>query len=317
MKFIDLFAGIGGFRLALESAGAQCVFTSEINKYARQVYLDNFKGDIAGDITKINEQDIPPHDILTGGYPCQSFSTIGQRKGFSDPRGTLFFEILRIAKHHQPKVIFLENVKGLLTHNGGDTFETMRNSLSDIGYKVHYEVLDATNFGLPQRRKRIFIVAIRKDIDKKFSFPINSPTNIKLKDIVETNVDAKYFLSEARNNFICKKRKANQCKFGYHLIGPNDYVFTLLTSKYEHNLIVDDSKPTGIFNNLKAKLPNDNIINSQNVRRLTPKEYARLQGFPEEFKMNVSNKQTYRLLGNAVAVPVVEAIFNEIMKVIS
>ena len=317
ITFIDLFAGIGGFRIALEKLGAHCVFSSEIDKFASKVYQANFLDVPSGDISLIKENDIPSHDILCGGFPCQSFSTIGSKKGFSDPRGSLFFEILRVVKYHKPKVIFLENVKGLLTHNEGDTFETIKNSLNDLGYLVHWKVLDASFFNVPQRRKRVFIVGIREDIKKSFNFPIGSPTNLRLKDIVESNVDAKYFLSENRNNFICNKRKLNQCNYGYHLIGPNDLVFTLLTSKYEHNLIVDHTTPTGVFNNIKAKNPNDNIINSQHVRRLTPKEYGRLQGFPDDFKVPVVNKHAYRLFGNAVAPPVIKAIFNEIKKIIS
>jgi DNA (cytosine-5)-methyltransferase 1 len=309
LTFIDLFAGIGGFRLALEEAGAECIFTCDINKFAQQVYQANFTGDIAGDICKIDEKDIPAHDILCAGFPCQSFSTIGSLKGFSDPRGTMFFEILRIAKHHKPKAMILENVKGLTLHNGGDTFETIKNSLDEIGYDVNWQILDATMFGVPQKRKRIFIVAIRKDIKNTFAFPKGAPTKKKLKDIVEKNVDAKFFLAEARNQFICNKRANNQCHYGYHLIGPNDYVFTLLTSKYEHNLIVDDTKPINVTSRTDP-------INTDNVRRLTPKEYARLQGFPEDFKVPVSNKQAYRLFGNAVAVPVVAAVFAELIKVL-
>jgi len=294
----------------LEKYGAQCVFTSEINKFAQQVYRANFSGEVAGDINQIDEQSIPSHDILCGGFPCQAFSTVGARNGFSDPRGTLFFEILRIAKYHLPKVILLENVKGLLTHNHGDTFLTIKNSLTDLGYTVYWQVLDATMFDLPQRRKRVFIVAVKDDI--KFYFPTGQLTSLRLQDIMEMNVNANHFLSEARYNFILNKKKLNQCRYGYHLVGPNDFVFTLLNSKYEHNLIVDDTKPTGTFLNIKSKGGDTNQINQHHVRRLTPKEYMRLQGFPDDFKMPVSNKQAYRLLGNAVAVPVVEAVFEAI-----
>lgn len=316
ITFIDLFAGIGGFRIALEKAGAECVFTSENDKWARQVYADNFSGEIGGDITQIKEEDIPAHDVLCAGFPCQSFSTVGKRKGFSDPRGTLFFDILRIIKHHRPKVLLLENVKGLLIHNDGDTFETIKNSLTEIGYKVYWQVLDATSFGLPQLRKRVFIVAVREDITKDFYFPLGSPTQKKLFDIMESNVDANHFLSEARNNFISKKRAGGNMRYGYHLIGPKDYVYTLLTSKYEHNLVVDHSKPAGDFVNIKSKGGDTDLINREKVRRLTPREYARLQGFPDNYKVTVSNKQAYRLFGNAVAVPVVEAIFDQIKKII-
>jgi|ERR1035437_1276774 DNA (cytosine-5)-methyltransferase 1 len=309
IKFIDLFAGIGGFRIALESSGAECVFTSEINPFAQTTYAANFSGKISGDITKIKEKDIPSHDVLCAGFPCQSFSTCGNGLGFSDPRGTMFFEIFRIAKYHKPKVIFLENVKGLLTHNEGDTFNTIKNSLSELGYTIYSQVLCATMFGVPQTRNRIYIIAIRNDILNNFQFPIGKLTNKKLKDIVEKNVDAKYFLTEERNNTICNNRILKRGGFGYSLIKPNDYVHTLLASKYEFNLIVDNTKPI----NLELRATD---INKEKVRRLTPKEYARLQGYPEGYKVPVSNKQAYQLFGNSVAVPVIKAIFDEIKKIL-
>lgn len=316
ITFIDLFAGIGGFRVALEKAGATCVFSSEIDKYALQAYKANFNEEVHGDITKIKEKDIPAHDVLCAGFPCQSFSDFGQRKGFSDPRGTLFFDILRIAKHHNPKVLLLENVVGLVHHNGGDTFETIKNSLAGIGYTVHWQVLDATMFGLPQRRNRVFIVAIRKDIQKSFTFPTGILTSRRMEDVMESNVDANHFLAEARYERVLKQKAAGQCQYSHFLIGPDDFAHTLLTSKYEHNLVVDNSKPIGKFYNVKAKTAKSARINKQNVRRLTPREYGRLQGFPDDFKMPVSNKQAYRLFGNAVAVPVVSAVFEEIKKVL-
>jgi DNA (cytosine-5)-methyltransferase 1 len=316
IKFIDLFAGIGGFRVALEKAGATCVFSSEINKYALQAYKANFNEDASGDITQIKEEDVPAHDVVCAGFPCQSFSEFGQRKGFSDPRGTLFFEILRIAKHHKPKALLLENVLGLTYHNGGDTFETIKNSLDSLGYTVYWQLVDASMFGLPQRRKRVFIVGIRKDIKKIFTFPTGTLTTKGMKDVIESNVDANHFLAEARYEHVLKQKKAGQCQYSHFVIGPDELAHTLLTSKYEHNLVVDHSTPTGKFHNVKAKTAKSARINKQHVRRLTPREYARLQGFPDSFQMPVSNKQAYRLYGNAVAVPVVEAIFAEIKKVL-
>jgi DNA (cytosine-5)-methyltransferase 1 len=317
ISFVDLFAGIGGFRLALERQGAQCIFTSENNKFAQMVYQANFTGQIDGDISKISEQDIPAHDVLCAGFPCQAFSTVGQKKGFHDVRGTMFFEILRLVKHHQPKVLLLENVNGLLHHDKGFTFKTIRSSLIKLGYSFYHQVLNATMFGLPQLRKRVFMVVIRKDLDIGFQFPIGSPTNNRLKDIVESHVDAHHFLSEQRYNFILNKKVKNQCRYGYHLIGPDDFVFTLLNSKYEHNLIVDHSTPIGNFVNIKSKGGDSNIINQYHVRRLTPREYARLQGFSDNFLLPVSNKQAYKLLGNAVAVPVVEVLFKAIRQQVS
>ncbi len=307
ITFADIFSGCGGIHLALENAGATCVFTSEINKYAQQVLSANFSGKISGDITKINETDIPAHDVLCAGFPCQSFSLCGNKLGFEDTRGTLFFEVLRIAKYHKPKVLLLENVKGLLSHDKGNTFKTIINSLKEIGYNVFYKVLNAIYFGVPQKRERVFIIGIRNDIKKEFVFPIGELTNKKLKDIKENNVDSSHFLSEARNEKIKQNRITKKGGFGYHLIHPDDYVFTLLREKYEFNLIEDNTPPINLD---KRK----NKINSENIRRLTPTEYGRLQGFPDDFKMPISNKQKYYMFGNSVAIPVVSAIFGEIIK---
>lgn len=321
ITFIDLFAGIGGFRVALEQSGATCVFSSEIHRYAREVYKSNFNEDPAGDITKIKVQDIPSHDVLCGGFPCQAFSTLGMKKGFSDTRGTLFFDIVRIAKHHKPKVIFLENVPGLVSHNKGDTFETIINNLSDLGYKVYWKILEATMFSLPQKRRRVFIVAIRNDINKEFTFPVGSLTNKSMKDIMESNVDANYFISEERYERINSLKKNGITRYDKFFIRPDDYAHALLAVDYEANLILDKTKPTGSFYNKqaafkKAGCKNATIRNKHHLRRLTPLECKRLQGFPESFKMPVSNKQAYFLLGNAVPVPMVAAIFEQIKLVI-
>jgi len=321
ITFIDLFAGIGGFRLALEKGGAKCVFSSEIDKYALQVYKANFNEDASGDITQIKEKEIPAHDVLCAGFPCQAFSTLGMKRGFSDTRGTLFFEVVRIAKYHKPKVILLENVPGLVSHNKGDTFETIQNNLSGLGYKVYWKILEATMFGVPQKRRRIFIVAIRNNIPKEFSFPIGLLTKKTMKDIVECNVHANYFISEERYERLSSLKKNGVSRYDKFIIGPEDYAHSLLAVDYEANLIVDKTKPTGSFYNKQAifKKPgckNATIINKRRLRRLTPNECKRLQGFPEDFKMPVSNKRAYYLFGNAVPVPVVAAIFEQIKLVI-
>jgi DNA (cytosine-5)-methyltransferase 1 len=316
ISFVDLFAGIGGFRIALEKGGAKCVFSSEIDKYALQVYKANFHEDAAGDITKISTTDIPAHDILCAGFPCQPFSEFGQRKGFMDVKGTLFFDILRIADYHKPKVLFLENVKGITYNEGGKTFKTIQQSIESLGYTFNWQLLDATMFGLPQRRQRVFMVGIRNDITNSFRFPVGSLTTRTLKDIMEKHVDANHFLAESRWDYICKQKIKGKCAFSYYLMGPGDTAHTLLTSKYEHNLIVDHSLPIGKFHNVKAYTAKAARIHPMHVRRLTPREYGRLQGFPDTFQMPVSNKQAYRLYGNAVAVPVVEAVFEEIQKLL-
>jgi len=317
ITFIDLFAGIGGFRVALEKAGATCVFSSEINRYALQVYKANFNEDTGGDITQIKEEDIPEHDVLCAGFPCQTFSALGMKGGFADTRGTLFFDVARIAKHHKPKVLFLENVPGLVSHNKGRTFETIKNTITDLGYKVYWKILEATMFGVPQKRKRIFIVAIRNDIKKEFVFPTGSLTHKTMKDVMETNVDVNYFISEERYERILSLKKNGITKFDKFIIGSEDFAHALLAVDYEANLVIDKTKPTGSFYNKQAKFKktgckNATICNLHNLRRLTPTECKRLQGFPENFKMPVSNKQAYFLFGNAVPVPMVLAIFKQI-----
>lgn len=187
-NFIDLFSGIGGFHLALNSFGAKCVFASEWDKYAAETYLENFNLKPFGDITKIDEKLIPNHDILCGGFPCQAFSISGKQKGFDDTRGTLFFDIARIINHHQPKVVFLENVKNLTKHENGKTFKTIINTLENLNYSVYTKVLNASNFGLPQNRERIYFVCFRNDIDSsKFSFPKPSNQQICINDILENS----------------------------------------------------------------------------------------------------------------------------------
>ena len=184
MKFIDLFAGIGGFRYALESLGCTCVFSSEWDKFCKMSYTLNFKETPHGDITKIDEKDIPKFDILCAGFPCQPFSISGNQKGFGDTRGTLFFDIARIVKYHKPKVILLENVKNLKAHNGGASFNVISTVLKNLNYNIYYKVLNAKNFGLPQNRERIAIVCIREDIDSgKFKFPKDYDNFINISDI--------------------------------------------------------------------------------------------------------------------------------------
>jgi DNA (cytosine-5)-methyltransferase 1 len=317
ITFIDLFAGIGGFRIALEKAGAKCVFSSEIDRYARQVYKANFNEEPSGDITKIAEENIPVHDVLCAGFPCQPFSNIGVKRGFADPRGTLFYDILRIANYHRPKVLFLENVSGLLVHDKGNTLAVIENSLSGIGYKVYWKVLEATMFDLPQKRKRIFIIAIRNDINKEFVFPVGVLTNKTMKDMLETNVHANCFISEERYERISALQKNGVSRYEKFVVGPDDFAHTLLAVDYEYNLVIDKTLPTGKFYNKQAAYKktgckNATIINKHCLRRLTPNECKRLQGFPEDFVMPVSNKRAYFLFGNAVPVPVVSAIFNQI-----
>jgi DNA (cytosine-5)-methyltransferase 1 len=304
--FIDLFAGIGGFRLAFEHVGGQCVFASEWDKFSQQTYLANFGHKPAGDITKILSEDIADHDILTGGFPCQPFSIAGVTKhnalgnshGFQHPtQGTLFFEIVRIIKDKQPKAFILENVKNLTTHNKGQTFETIKWTLEEeLKYHIFYKVLDAS-LVLPQHRERIFIVGFKDTLD--FKFPSLPNLNPKISDILEDEVDNKYTLTnhlwQYLQNYAEKHRKKGN-GFGYGLVNLDGISRTLSARYYKDGSEILIPQPP------------------KNPRRLTPRECARLLGFPESFKIVVSDTRAYRQFGNSVVVPVVQAIAEEMVK---
>jgi len=319
IKFIDLFAGIGGFHYALSSFGAECVFASEWDIHAADTYFQNFNIKPQGDITKINEKDIPSHDILCGGFPCQAFSISGKQKGFDDIRGTLFFDIARIVEYHKPKVLFLENVKNLSQHDEGKTFKIILNTLENLNYKVFFKVLNASNFGLPQNRERIYIVAFRNDIksdDFKFPIPTNTPTC--LLDILEKNpknakvikrddiemykeyIPQKTIFSEItllnKPIQIGKVNKGGQGERIYHPLG---HAITL--SAYGGGV----GSKTGLY------------LTDGEIRKLSPRECARVQGFPEEFILNKTDTQTYKQFGNSVSINVLQNILFEIIKIIN
>lgn len=317
-RFIDLFAGIGGFHYALSSYGAQCVFVSEWDAHAASVYSRNFGLQPQGDITKIDEKEIPAHDILCGGFPCQAFSVSGKQKGFEDTRGTLFFDIARIVKHHNPKALFLENVKNLAQHDGGKTLQVIIATLKELGYSVFSKVLNASNFGLPQNRERIYIVAFRSDIDSSaFCFPSPPNTPVCLVDILENKPDNakviirddieiyKEYLPE-RSLFdgitllnkpiqIGKVNKGGQGERIYHPLG---HAITL--SAYGGGV----GAKTGLY------------LVDGNIRKLSPRECARVQGFPEEFVVHESSTQAYKQFGNSVSINVLQYIVEEISKII-
>ena len=303
-KFIDLFAGIGGIRLGFQKVfgnKASFVFSSEIDKYAQKTYYENFKDLPQGDITQINENEIPKFDILLAGFPCQPFSNAGLKKGFNDTRGTLFFDIARIVKYHKPQVVFLENVKGFKNHDKGNTFKVVKNTLEEMGYKVYAEVLNAKDFGVPQNRERIYIVAfLNKNVT--FEFPKGVKKNTKLGDILLDIVDEKYTISDrlwAGHQRRKKEHKAKGNGFGYSIFNHDSAYTSTISARYYK----DGSE---ILIAQKGKNP----------RKITPREAARLQGFPEEFKIPVSDTQSYKQFGNSVAVPVIEAIAKNILKVI-
>ena len=304
IKIIDLFAGIGGIRLGFENVSTdtiQCVFTSEWDKHAAETYRTNFPGEIVyGDITKIDENKIPDHDILLAGFPCQPFSQAGLKMGFADTRGTLFFDIERILIAKQPGAFLLENVKQLKGHDSGRTLKTILEHLVQIGYRnINVGILKARDFGLPQNRERIYIAGFRDD-KIKFSFP--QPLNIKtrLGDILEKKVNDKFTISDKMWIGHQKRKERNKLNgkgFGYSLFNHDSEYANTISARYWK----DGSE---ILIAQKGKNP----------RTLTPREAARLQGFPEEFIIHPSKKQAYRQFGNSVPVNVIEAIAFEMLK---
>lgn len=307
LKTIDLFAGIGGIRLGFERAGFECIWSSEWDKHCKDTYWENFKEMPEGDITKINEKMIPKFDVLCAGFPCQPFSiagvskknSLGRAHGFKDKtQGTLFFDIARIIAHHKPRAFLLENVKNLKHHDSGRTFKVIMETLEkDLGYNVFAEVISARKL-VPQNRNRIYIVGFR-DKNVRFRFPDIADESPKVRNILEKDVGDKYTLSDNLWNYLKAYKEKHTKKghgFGFGLIDPEGIARTLSARYYK-----DGSE---ILVPQKGKNP----------RRLTPRECARLQGFPEEFKIPVSDTQAYKQFGNAVAVPVIERIAVEMKK---
>lgn len=325
---IELFAGIGGIRKGFEHAfgnDISTVFVSEWDEYAQKTYRTNYNDDfeIAGDITKIDEKNIPEFDICLAGFPCQAFSMAGKRMGFDDDykgmcRGTLFQDVVRICEYHKPKVIFCENVKGLTIHDKGRTFKVIRKAFEQIGYTVYDKVLNSKNFGVPQNRERIYIVAFRNDIDStKFQFPAGNNPDTKIKDIMEENVvSVKYYLSTTYLDTLKRHKERHKARgngFGYEIRDINGQASAIVCGGMgrERNLIVDsrleDFTP---ITHIKGE------VNRQGIRKLTPREWARLQGFPEGFKLELADTHLYKQFGNSVTVNVIKEIAIEIRKVL-
>lgn len=303
--FIDLFAGIGGMRIAFENAGGHCVYSNEWNKYSQQTYFANFGEQPEGDITKVDASSIPDHDILVAGFPCQPFSiagvskkqSLGRATGFEDKtQGTLFFDVCRVLKEKRPKAFMLENVKNLCSHDHGQTFKVILESLDELDYEVFHEVIDGQNF-VPQHRERILIVGFDRrkygrNIQFKFDITPVSPKPV-LRDILEHDVDDKYTLSDKLWTYLqdyAAKHKAAGNGFGYGIANPDGVSRTLSARYYK-----DGSE---ILIEQKGKNP----------RRLTPRECARLQGFPDDFIIPVSDTQAYKQFGNSVVVPLMENV---------
>lgn len=321
-KFIDLFAGIGGFRLALQNLGGKCVFTSEWDKEAKRTYKANFGERPFGDITKENTKAFIPDnfDLLCAGFPCQAFSIAGKRGGFEDTRGTLFFDVAEIIKRKQPKAIFLENVKGLRNHNGGKTLATILNVLrNDLGYFVpEPQIINAKDFGVPQNRERIYIVGFHPSTKvTSFNYPKPFDKKVTFADIKEQKVPAtKYFLSTQYVQTLINHKARHEGKgngFGYAIIPDNEIANAVVCGGMgrERNLVLDhritDFTPT---THIKG------TVNREGIRKMTPREWARLQGFPDDFLIPVADASAYKQFGNSVAVPAIQATANQILELI-
>lgn len=386
MKVGTFFSGVGSPEQALKNLGVkhEIEFACDIDKYAKQTYLKNFKPKLfAEDITAIDMQNLPYVDLLVFGFPCQAFSMAGKRKGFDDTRGTLFYDALRYLKEHKPRYFIAENVKGLLSHDNGKTFGTIIDCLAkttnyqmslmpfeNLGYHIHYKVLNTKDFGLPQNRERIFIIGIRDDEDNNFRFPKEIPLKLKLKDILQDNPNSKYYLSDKaikgieKSNFRERKpmsiNKVSKClKIGgdipcFEVISHSLYPRSSTTGKggvghlskedgtaycldtgnnqaievrqlnpslesggkqpYQQNRIYDIN---GINPALNAgqETWGGNILNTKKIRRLTPIECERLQGFPDNFTEGVSDTQRYKQMGNTITVNVIQAIIKNLINV--
>ena len=310
--FIDLFCGIGGFRQALESVGGTCVFSSDKNKNARLTYQANYKDMPHGDIRKIEAKDIPPFDVLCGGFPCQSFSIAGRQRAFADPRGQMIFEIIRIAKYHKPSILFLENVDNLARHDGGNTLKVIVERLEGIGYDVHYKILKASDFGCATIRKRIYFVCFRKDLHIHFSFPEPFESDVAVEDYLDLDVDGHYYIDRPDIVFYkpeITKRVQDTYRMGYignlrkhNKIGQGQRVYS-----------IKGLAPAFVANARDVAGGTESYYIDGRVRRLTVDEAKRIMGFPEDFIFPVAEARAYEQIGNSVAVPVLKAIARQII----
>ena len=335
-RSIDLFAGIGGIRMGFDNAyenhgdNIETVFVSEWDEFAQETYRLNFDDpfEISGDITKIEAQEIPEFDICLAGFPCQAFSMAGHHMGFNDnfkgmTRGTLFRDVVRICEYHKPTAIFCENVKGLMHHDRGRTYKVIKGAFEEIGYRVFEKILNSKDFGVPQNRERIYIVAFRHDPEngifapEEFVFPEGNHKQVSIKDIMENApISPKYYLSDVYLETLRRHRARHEAKghgFGYEIRDLDDIAGAIVCGGMgrERNLIIDerphDMKPT---THIKGE------INKENVRKMTPREWARLQGFPEDFKFDLADTHMYKQFGNSVTVNVIEAIAERIRTVL-
>jgi DNA (cytosine-5)-methyltransferase 1 len=322
-KFIDLFAGIGGFRIALQSLGGECVFSSEWDAQSQKTYQANFGEMPYGDITQEEtKQHIPDHfDVLCAGFPCQAFSIAGRRGGFEDTRGTLFFDVADIIKRKQPKAFFLENVKGLRNHDKGKTLATILATLrDDLGYYVpEPKIMNAKHFGVPQNRERIFIVGFRKDLNiNSFEYPEALKVPVAFEDVKESlPVSVKYYLSTQYLQTLINHKKRHESKgngFGYEVIADEGIANAIVVGGMgrERNLVYDHR-----LTNFTPETRIKGEVNREGIRKMTPREWARLQGFPDKFKIVVADASAYKQFGNSVAIPAIRATAEKIIEKIT
>lgn len=327
-RSIDLFAGIGGIRMGFDNAfkdDIKTVFVSEWDKAAQKTYKANYDDDfeIAGDITLVKEENVPEFDICLAGFPCQAFSMAGKHGGFEDDyhgmcRGTLFLDVIRICDYHKPKVIFCENVKGLTIHDKGKTFKVIKEAFEQIGYKVFAKILNSKDFGVPQNRERIYLVCFRNDIaPDDFVFPQGTDNTRCIKDILEdAPISPKYYLSDVYVETLKRHRARHEAAghgFGYEIRDLDGIAGTIVCGGMgrERNLIIDHREHSMVpVTHIKGK------INKEDIRKMTPREWARLQGFPDSYKLVLSDTHLYKQFGNSVTVNVIEAIAKNIKNVL-
>ena len=325
--FIDLFAGIGGFRIAMQNLGGKCVYSSEFDAKAQETYLANYGEMPFGDITKESTKSYIPDnfDVLCAGFPCQAFSLAGKRLGFNDEtRGTLFFEVEAILREHQPRAFFLENVKGLAIHDRGRTLQTILKHLDDAGYDVvSPKILNAMDYGVPQHRERIYIIGFRKDLHiniEDFRYPEPTTTGDKrpkFREVMEKDaVSVKYYLSTTYVETLIRHKARHEAAghgFGYKIIDIDGVANAIVVGGMgrECNLLIDkrltDFTPV---TRIKGE------VNRDGIRKMTPREWARLQGFPDNFKIVVADASAYKQFGNSVAIPAIQATAKEELKVL-
>lgn len=319
---IDLFAGIGGIRIAFEQNGVKCVKSSEIDKYACKTYSENFKEEPLGDITKIKPEDLPDFNIIAGGFPCQPFSLGGLRKGFEDTRGTLFFEVARLIRARKPEAFFLENVEGIVNHDGGKTISVIEDVLRELGYNFQWKVMNASDYGVPQNRKRWYCVGFREDLNigfegqegeyvKRYSFPEKCPLKYTVNDVIENVTSTEYNVTDT-----CKK---NILSFVDQFKSSARYNpdFVLLANEIRPSRC--NFKSDGISPCLTAKMGtggNNVPVYVEKMRKLTEKECLRLMGFPEWYAIEKNTMHSYKQIGNSVVVSIVEQLAKEMVKVL-